>query len=595
MSEEETQVEGEEISPEESEDKKAIKKLNSRRKERASKRRTNNNKKKKNKKKIHFNFTKYSITLLILSLILLVPIFIGLVGLGNNGVKFSIYNTGWDGLSVVADDLRGGNAYEVNNTMSGLTVLNRLNNTGILVIIGPTTKFDFSETISLFTFLVRGGGLIVADDFGTGNDIFAPIWNIIRSYDSLVQLGVVPSLTELIFGNQSASQSDVTSVEDIASVAIFKMLAGMLKAIAFNQTVLMDAGSNYNGISSEPLLKHSNPDNPLTQGITKGIQMEFGTTLSVKINNSFYNSATHTYEWRTDWVPLQPLSINITIEGGEYGNMEPIELHDVMLPFLPFFTTTNSWMESNLRAAKHGDAVPNVGEWGNTAFSPMLSIPIGKGKIVMISDPDIFINKWVRMTDENDNLIFIRNLFSYVASDMNSTGPVPIIFDEGHAEFMLYNAALYSTILMRLITEMSMFPLYAPLVPLAFGIMAYPLIPKSRRLAPVLWTKYRGEAGKSRFEREIRRILETGSYSEAVGLLYRAMLRGVRKAAGSAITEPKELAAFFIERGYSMRKGALASEFERISRYLARPKLLPSSEFEKMMQFIKNMIDMLPK
>ncbi|MHA1414788.1 MAG: DUF4350 domain-containing protein [Candidatus Heimdallarchaeaceae archaeon] len=557
-------------------------------------------KSKKPKKKFKLRkvrFTKYSLAMTLLFLIVIVPLFIGLVGLGGRSVKFSIYNTGWDGLSTVYNTLQAENKYEISNGMSSLTILNRLNSSGVLVVIGPTTSYNFAETISLVTFLVRGGSLIVADDFGSGNKIFEPLWNVIATYDSLVSLGLVPSLTDIFFGNQSAP-SNVTSVEDLAGAAIFEMLAGMLKAIGFNQTVLMDAGSNYGGVSSQPLLKDTNPDNPLTAGITKGVQMEFGTVLSVKINNSRYNPSTGRYEWYTDWVPLQPLSINVTIEGGEYGNLEPIFIEDVMLPFLSFFTTTTSWMESNFRDALTGEAVPNEGEWGNTAFAPILSIPIGRGKIVMIGDPDIFINKWIEDTENNDNLQFCQNLFNYVTENMvanTTSGKIPIIFDEGHTQYKFYSPALVSTILMRLITEMSMYPLYSPFVPIMFAVIAYPLIPKARRLAPVLWTRYRGERGRSRFEREIKRILETGSYSEAVGLLYRSMLRGVRKVDASAASSPKSLADFFISRGYPLKRGALVSEFERIDRYLQSPKLLPQSEFEKMLQFIKNLIDTLPK
>ncbi|MHA1400529.1 MAG: hypothetical protein ACTSQE_09280 [Candidatus Heimdallarchaeaceae archaeon] len=548
----------------------------------------------KGKRKIKFTFTKYSIALFILFLVIIVPIFIGLVGLGGYGIKFSIYNTGWDGLSTVYDTLKAEDRFEITNGMSSLTILNRLNKSGVLVIIGPTTSYNFAETISLITFLVRGGSLIVADDFGSGNEIFEPLWNIIQTYDSLVELGLVPSLTDVFFGNQTAP-TNATTVEELAGAAIFKMMSGMLKAIGFNQTILMDAGSNYGGISSQPLLKDTNPDNPLTTGISKGLQMEFGTVLSVKINNSRYNPQTRQYEWVTDWVPLQPLSINITIEGEEYGGFEPILIEDVMLPFLSFFTTTTSWMESNFREARRGEAMPDKGEWGNIAFSPILSIPIGRGKIVMIGDPDIFINKWIKDTDNNDNLRFCQNLFDYVTEDIETDDTIPIIFDEGHTQHKLYSAALVSTILMRLITEMSMYPLYSPFVPLMFAVMAYPLIPKSRRLAPVLWTRYRGEKGRSRFEREIKRILETGAFSEAVGLLYRSLLRGVRKVTESSISSPKDLADFFIERGVKMRRGTLVSELEKIDKYLARPKILLPSEFEKMMQFIKNLIDTLPK
>ncbi|MCK5140946.1 MAG: hypothetical protein KAQ70_02025, partial [Candidatus Heimdallarchaeota archaeon] len=45
------------------------------------------------------NFSKYSIAMFILFMIIVVPILLGVVGLAGYGTKFSIYNEGWDGLS----------------------------------------------------------------------------------------------------------------------------------------------------------------------------------------------------------------------------------------------------------------------------------------------------------------------------------------------------------------------------------------------------------------------------------------------------------------------------------------------------------------
>jgi hypothetical protein len=275
-----------------------------------------------------------------------------------------------------------------------------------------------------------------------------------------------------------------------------------------------------------------------------------------------------------------------------------MEIENQFLPFLPFYTTESAWLESDFQSARRGTATPDEDEWGGVMFSPIMTIPIGAGKIVMVGDPDIFINKWIDQTGENDNLQFSLNLFNYLTEDLNTTGnarSAPIIFDEGHTHQKFYSASVYSMTIMRLLTEMSMFPLYAPFVPIIFAVLGYRLIPKKTRLSPVLWTKYRGEKGKSRFEREIRRIMETGAYSEAIGLLHRTLVRNLRKVTKESMSSPEEIAEYFIAMDSSLAQKDLLETLTRIDTYLAKPKILPESLFMRYMTFIRDLIDRLPK
>ncbi|MBY9000971.1 MAG: hypothetical protein KGD64_08665, partial [Candidatus Heimdallarchaeota archaeon] len=431
-------------------------------------------------------------------------------------------------------------------------------------------------TISLVTFLVKGGSLVIADDFGTGAQIFDPLFSILNAWDQVAAIsnGAIPSLLDLFgFGGENQTGGPET--------LIFSML-GMLKGFAFNGSVLMDT-ETYTTNPAQPLLRNMETSNPLTEGISKGLQMEFGTALSLAINHSEIIEGEEVY--RTDWMPLQAVSLEI------FG----FEIEDQFLPFLPFYTSRSAWMESDFQSAKEGEAFPDADEWGNVMFAPIMTLPIGLGKIVMIGDPDIFINKWIDQPSENDNLIFSRNLFNYLASDMNVTvgGAVPIIFDEGHAHQKFYSSSVYSMAIMRFITEMSMFPLYSPFIPVMFAVIAYPLIPKKTRLSPVLWTKYRGEQGRSRFEREIRRIVDSGAYSEAVGLLYRAMVRGLRKVSKQSMSTPDEIATYLSMKNPSLRYRDLYDELTRINEYLNRPRFIPEYVFMKYMTFIKGLIDRL--
>ena len=530
----------------------------------------------------NISFTKYTVVMSILFLIIVVPILLGIVGLGRSGIKFSIYSDSWDGLSSLNEALQSEGYTNVTNGMSSLSLLNRIYDPGVLVIMGPATQYTTTDTISLITFLARGGSLLVADDYGTGAEIFEPLFNILNTWEDVAAVTGMPSLTSMFgFGaNESEGLTEQT--------LMFEML-GMLRGFAFNSSVLMDAGS-YTTNPAQPVLINMEPSNPLTQNVNR-LQMEFGTVLSIAIHHPLYldSGGTETVKtYQTDWMPLQAVSL-------EFFGME---IENQFLPFLPFYTTESAWMESDFESARRGTATPDADEWGGVMFSPIMTLPIGSGKIVMVGDPDIFINKWIDQTTENDNLEFSLNLFNYLTEDLNVTGnprAVPIIFDEGHTHQKFYSASVYSMTIMRLLTEMSMFPLYAPFVPIIFAVLGYRLIPKKTRLAPILWTKYRGERGKSRFEREIRRIMETGAYSEAIGLLYRTLLRNLRKVTKQSMSSPEEIAEYFIAKDPSMKQKDLLETLIRIDNYLAKPKILPESLFMRYMIFIRDLIDRVPK
>ncbi len=518
----------------------------------------------------------------ILFLIIVVPILLGVVGLGGAGMKFSIYNENWDGLSSLRVSLQSEGYTNITNGMSSLSILNRVYEPGVLAIMGPATQYSTTDTISLITFLARGGSLVVADDYGTGAEIFEPLFNILNTWEEVAEVAGMPSLMDMFgFGaNESEGLTEQT--------LMFEML-GMLRGFAFNTSVLMDAES-YTTNPAQPVLINMEPSNPLTEDVNR-LQMEFGTVLSIAIHHPLYldSGGTETVKtYRTDWMPLQAVTLEL------FG----LEIENQFLPFMPFYTTQSAWMESDFQSAKDGTATPDADEWGGVMFSPIMTLPIGLGKIVMIGDPDIFINKWIDQTSENDNLQFSLNLFNYLTQDLNVTGSprsAPIIFDEGHTHQKFYSASVYSMTIMRLLTEMSMFPLYSPFIPVIFAVLGYRLIPKRTRLNPVLWTKYRGEKGKSRFEREIRRIVETGAYSEAVGLLHRTLIRNLRKITKKSMSSPEEIAEYFIEIDPSMRHKNLLETLVRIDTYLARPKILPEHLFMKYMTFIRDLIDRLPK
>ena len=140
-------------------------------------------------------------------MIIVVPILLGIVGVGGAGTKFSIYNTRWDGLSGLKSALEADGYTNITNGMSSLAVLNRMTEPSVVTIIGPAANYGQIDTISLATFLARGGSLIVADDYGSGAQIFKPLFDILNTWDEVSQLsgGSIPSLSDLFMGNQTDS------------------------------------------------------------------------------------------------------------------------------------------------------------------------------------------------------------------------------------------------------------------------------------------------------------------------------------------------------------------------------------------------------
>ena len=97
---------------------------------------------------------------------------------------FSMYNPGWNGCSSIA--VRTNKAGRIQPTFffeeNELTLTPRSfadydltapNST--ILIIGPRTSFSVRESIYIEHFLEHGGMLLLADDFGTGNDLLEQI------------------------------------------------------------------------------------------------------------------------------------------------------------------------------------------------------------------------------------------------------------------------------------------------------------------------------------------------------------------------------------------------------------------------------------
>lgn len=97
---------------------------------------------------------------------------------------FSVYNTGWNGASEVGRTLYGSGAFNPLFTASSedlrvqpasLDAYSPDPLADAVLILGPRGEFTEAELATLRDFVERGGVLLVADDFGTGNDVLAAV------------------------------------------------------------------------------------------------------------------------------------------------------------------------------------------------------------------------------------------------------------------------------------------------------------------------------------------------------------------------------------------------------------------------------------
>jgi hypothetical protein len=85
---------------------------------------------------------------------------------------FSIYNQNWNGLSdfrVAIEDT----SREVRSIQASMSVLTRENGSAVLVIMGPVKDFSLDVTLVVYTHLLAGGSVLIADDFGSANSSLA--------------------------------------------------------------------------------------------------------------------------------------------------------------------------------------------------------------------------------------------------------------------------------------------------------------------------------------------------------------------------------------------------------------------------------------
>jgi hypothetical protein len=548
------------------------------------------------------------------------PILLAAIGL-QSSETFSIYNTSEDGLSEVRRELEstigsGGQLkYNVTSLVSNLNALNRFDGSGVLVILGPSANFDESEFISLLLYLLRGGSLVIVDDFGSGNQVLEPLFKAFEAWDNTVRYVrenfpdvPLPTMNDIMTGNDTGDFEvpigeedgggqfqDVADQGDFAG-GILNLIGNSIKRFGFNGSVLMDLTSNNGNPNRPTIIDVDQTGGPFsfTQGVRR-VQTEMPSIISFLVNDT-----TQVESGVLAWKPLTKLTLSFG--GGELGDVGGES--DIMraLDFLfPLYSSKLSWIETDIRAAAENRAEPDLDEWGNDAFSLALNLPIfpGGGKLVFIADTSIFINRWTQQIAQNDNLILITNLIK-MTTDHHEGNNIPVIFDFGHVHQGLLSPSLYSTTLLKLIANMSMFPLLAPLLPITVFAFGKRLIPEQRRLRPILLTKRRGGRGASEFDKKIKEVTENSTYGEPINYLAKKLVRTLRSDArfdgGLVDVKNAEVISEFYTENFKGRfnKRELRSSLGSIFRIAEMPhRPIPGPVGKQYLLLLKELIQIL--
>ncbi len=80
---------------------------------------------------------------------------------------FSIYDNNWNGLSQFRESIE--TTRDVYSIQASMSVVTRENGSAVLVIVGPVKDFSLDVTLVIYTHLLKGGSVLIADDFGTAN------------------------------------------------------------------------------------------------------------------------------------------------------------------------------------------------------------------------------------------------------------------------------------------------------------------------------------------------------------------------------------------------------------------------------------------
>ena len=532
----------------------------------------------------------------------------------NNTTNFSIYNNSWNGASEFKDRFKNHpNEGQISTIVGSSNVLNRLNSSemngtqGSLVILGPGIHYDFSESLAILMYAINGGRVLLADDFGTGNDILS-VLSIFLGFISEIDLGSMVGLGDA-GGSNPLGMSTNTSGSDVS-------FPFPIAGIAFNGSLLADQGS-YDDTPLTPVFHSPTTTQTgtsykmpapwvtdFTTGLSgNGVIGNFASIITMKVRypNTTETTNSSEVEYITKWVPMGEFPATAS---AAYENLDlpsGIDLPDFSfsLQIAVLYSSTEAWLESDIGAAKDdvNNIEPNLDEWGNpdVGFPVFVYFPFPLGgQIILCSDPSIFINQYLDTDNDNyplasiyDNSAFADNVVDMIMKDRIGQ---TVIFDEGHLANHPLSPILPLSLYLKFLDMITMFPLFAIfLVPIAI-ILSRKFIPKRTQAKPLLLTRVERYYGRSFFAVKMRWFLEYKQYSRGLELIFRRLKRNiVRRYKPEEDLSPEIIAAYLInEFPSNFSHSNLVEKLTHIENIIEARAFITEEEFLDHYFFLKN-------
>jgi hypothetical protein len=431
------------------------------------------------------------------------PLVLSVAGTGAvDSLAFSLYNpydypgNGCSRLREVLEStavqIHGENRQlEVMPLISSLSVVDGINTNSVLCVLGPSSPFSIIETSSLIDFFDRGCCMVIADDFGSGNQILDYLALMIPNFPSQF------------------------------------ILVSKVSGIRFDNRLLLDSSSNDGG---KPLL-------PTITSFTGP-----GGTIFPNTHRVVMNYAT-----------------GIT---GVSQNFTPLAM-----------SSTNSWLTSDWNNPAYDPNRPDA--YGGDKSGPFTLVGmmgIGKGILVLISDPSLFIND---MIIRGDNAVFAQELFTFLAQHSNTSN---VIFDHHHLNWPPSAPVLYVGLMLGQVTYVSANWLLAPLAPLLVLWMVRRYLPSTRpeKTAPREIYRLRGQ---TLFTKTLYDYIHNQRYDEAIRIVYGRLKRDlVRRHSLRAFDVPQLIATVSRTR-QPPDLAVLNADFQALEEATRQPRRIDRDKF----------------
>lgn len=508
--------------------------------------------------------------------------FLGFI-FSRNTTNFSIYNTGAFGASELMQKFKDHpNEGQIATIVGSSNILNRLNasdmndSQGSLIILGPAIHYDFSEALAILMYAINGGRVLIADDFGTANDILG-VLSIFLGFMSEIDLGSIPGMSgsdgmNLLGMNTSTGDLSDSNSATNTNVSFTFPIAG----VAINGSLLADQGS-YNDTPLTPVFSFPSSTTQtetqylmpapwvtsFTTGLSgNGVIGNFASIITMKVRYPDTNSSGYPSDpdYLTRWVPMGefPASVQQAFDNSELDSLG-IQLPDISfsLQIAVLYSSSEAWLESDLAAAKQNvnNIYPNQNEWGNPNIGFPVFVyfpfPLG-GQIILCSDPSIFINQYLDTTNYPgaslyDNDKFADNVVELMMEDRQGQ---TIIFDEGHLANGPLSPILPLSLYLKFLDMITMFPLFAWALPIIAIILSRRFMPKREQAKPLLLTRVERYYGRSFFAVKMRWFLEYHQFSRGLELIFRRLKRNLSRRYNPEEELSPDVIAIYLENEF---------------------------------------------